>query len=956
MTDWLSRPLYVSINQRLINKNNSKNRANFKHFQPHTVTPAALADQIKSGFAYSYVFQGNKRSKKTFIEANVVSVDVDRGMTLQEAFEHELVRNYATIVYTTHSHTPETHRFRIAFALEHPVRSLPEIEALASALAARLSGDRAMTTAASLCFGNTDAEIWLFDRGLSSDAANHLISEVLGEAERPAGESNLPSTVVGTSRGSLDLNLIIETADGRKLPAKEIREKTLVHCPSHDDENPSAIFNISKKGRRNVYCFVCKKVFAERGNAQGYDFGGFEAAVLCSTKGEQSEIPEWVPDLAKAAFPRAIPIVTNTGFVPDLKPDAGLTFVKSPKSTGKTTALQRLVAEVPKARILVIGHRRSLVRAMCRNLQIDCYLDVKTKGNASHQARFGVCLDSLRAVDLKKPYDYVLIDESEQVLAHFFSDTMADKRPAILRSLVSIITRASNVVALDADLSWVSFGFLADWFNRQAARPVSIYLNQYVPSVRPAQFFQSSNHIIGDLVTNLRGKKRCYVVSNNKAFVDSLSAAIAVNDPEIKFVSITADTARTSGDPAVAFIVDPKAQSRRYQLVLSSPALSSGVDLKFDNNEKYFDVVYGIFPSITNTHLDCDQQLARVRDPGMVKVFLTPETQNFDTDVDVIAMELQDSKIFSYLVGDGPDGGVDLLAQSDDLVRLALPVNALQRASKNRFRENFLEYKRRNGWQVDYITPDPQMAELGANYLRVGKTEAHDRYVERLMNSPKLTDYEIELLNSKKRSGDKLTLQEADSIRRAHIERFYRREIFPGLIELDKEARLRERVRAFEQLLNPRFAALDREMMRDRLEMVGAAPLVTPDHNVKAFLLREALSRTPIFDGWSFQPDVWFHRNELADFREYVLKNNTVFEAQFQRKFGSVVVENETKVLSDLLKHVFLPLKSDRRTGPNGTRPVFYKLDDMKLSGLKKLMHIRAEMPVEHGDEVNSSR
>ncbi|WP_189521678.1 MULTISPECIES: plasmid replication protein, CyRepA1 family [unclassified Mesorhizobium] len=955
MTDWLSKPLHVSINQRLINKNSSKNKSNYNHFQPNTLSPTELADRIKSGFAYSYVFQGNQRSKKTFIEANVVSVDIDRGMALDEAFEQELVRKYATIVYTTHSHTSEAHRFRIAFALEEPVRSLLEIEALASGLAARLSGDRAMTTAASLCYGNTDADIWLFNNGLSAEFANQLITEALREEERAAGEFISP-TAAGSSRGGLDLNQIIETADGRKLPAKEIREKTSVLCPFHDDENPSAIFNITKKGRRNIYCFVCKKVFAECGNVPGYDFHGFEAGVLRSYSGERPETPEWVPDAAKSAFARAIPIIMNTEFLPALRPDAGLTFVKSPKSSGKTTALQRLVAADPTARILLVGHRRSLIRAMCRKLRLDCYLDSKSKGSASSQARFGVCLDSLRTIDLKKPYDYVLIDESEQVLAHFFSETMADKRPAILRDLISIISRASNVLALDADLSWVSFGFIADWFNRRTTRDVSIFLNQHVPAPQPAELFQSSNHIIGDLVTNLRDKKRCYVVSNNKAFVDSLSAAVALNDPEIKFVSITADTARTSGDAAAAFIADPTAQSRRYQLVLSSPALSSGVDIRFDNNEKYFDIVYGIFPSITTSHLDCDQQLARVRDPGSVKLFLTPEIQNFDTDVDVISMELRDSKIFSYLVDDDPDAGLDLFRHQDDLVRLALPVYALQRASKNRFRDNFLEYKRRSGWHINYVATDAGMSELGGSYLSGGKTEAHDRYVERLMNSQKLSDYEIELLNSKKRSGDKLTLQEADSIRRAHLERFYRRDIFPGLIELDKESRLREKVRALEQLLDTRYVHIDSELLKDRLESGGAAPLITPDHKVKAFLLRQALSLTPIFDGREFKPGIWFHRSDLVDFRDYVSRNNAVFEAQFQRKFGNVVMENETKILSDLLKQVFLPLKKQRRTGSNGSRPVYYKIDDIKLSGLTKLMRIRAKSSIEYGDEVNSSR
>lgn len=956
MTEWLSKPLYVSINQRLINKNSSKNKGNYNHFQPNTLTARELAEQIKSGFAYSYVFRGDKRSKKTFVEANIVSVDVDHGMTLDEAFKHELVSKYATIVYTTYKHTTEAHRFRIVFALEQPIHSLEKLEVLASALATRLSGDPIPTTSASLFYGNTNADVWLFNNGLHSEIADQLISEAPREDKRATRDPSALAPTTASSTGVLDLDLIIETADGRKLTAREISEKTQVLCPFHDDENPSAIFNITQSGRRNIYCFVCKEVFAERHHTPGYDFHGFETAVLSLKKGEQPQIPEWVAEIAKLALLDAKTVVTNTGFVQDLKPAAGLTFVKSPKSTGKTTALEKLVAAVPKARILLIGHRRSLIRAMCRQLRLDCYLDVKSKGDASRQNRFGVCLDSLRTIDMKKTYDYVLIDESEQVLAHFFSDTMADKRPAILRQLISIIGRASNVVALDADLSWVSYGFLTDWFNRRTVRPVSICLNQYVPATRPAALFQSLNHLIGDLVTSLRDGKRCYAVSNNKAFIDNLSAAVALNDPEVKAVSITADTVRTKGDSALAFIGDPLAQSRRYQLVLSSPALSSGVDIRFENKEQYFDIVYGFFHSITTNHLDCDQQLARVRDPGSVKLFLTPETQNFETDVDVISMELRNSKIFSYLPTEFLDDGTETFAESDDLLQLALPVHALNRASKNRFRDNFLEYKRRTGWQFEYIAPDAGVSDLGGSYLSVGKAEAHDRYVERLMNSPKLTDYEIDLLNRKKRAGEKLTLLEADSIRRAYIERFYRREIFPGLIELDKETRLREKVRAFEQVIDIKFIDVDHAALQARLVSGGAAALVTPDDNVKIFLLREALSRTPVFDGRNFRSDDWFHRSDLHQFRDFIVDNNAVFEAQFGRTFGNVVTENETKVLSDLLKYVFLPLKRQRRTNPDGTRPIFYKLNDVKLTGLIKLSAIRAKKGVDYGDEVEVTR
>ncbi|WP_395449054.1 plasmid replication protein, CyRepA1 family [Aminobacter sp. UC22_36] len=954
MAEWLSQPLNVSINKKLVNKNDSKSSYNYVHFCPAIFDATELAESIASGYAYSYIFEGNSRAKKNFIEASIVSVDVDDGMTLDEAMQHELVTKYATIIYTTCSHTDDNNRFRIIFVLENPIDSYETIEALASSLASRLSGDSRTTTSANLFYGNTNANVWTFNNGLPA----YVVDELIAEAAEAKTHSNVPLGHEGRSQsapGILNLDQLIRTAESQELPARDIISTTSIFCPFHEDKNPSAVFNVTSTGRRNVYCFACKKMFTERWNAPSYDFNAFEKAVLRLKAGEELKVPNWVSETAKAALSRADIDLRDNYHLGGIKPGTGLTFVKSPKSSGKTYSLVEMAQNAPSARILVIGHRRSLVRAMCKRLELNCYLDVKAKGAASNQDRFGVCLDSLGTIDLKKPYDYVFIDESEQVLAHFFSETMSDKRPAIVRQLISIVRRASNVLALDADLSWLSYAFMADWFNRHAMRPISIVLNQHKPVARSVEYFQSLNHLVGDLVTNLRDQQRCYVVSNSKAFIDSLSAAVAVNDPEIRFVSITADTAKIKGDAASAFITDPLAQSRRYQLVLSSPVLSSGIDIRFENREKYFDIVYGFFQATTTSHLDCDQQLARVRDPGRIKLYLTPQTQKLETDIEVMKEELRESPIFSYLKNYDDDGIVDF-DPDDDLLKLALPVHALQRASKNQLRQNFLEYKRRLGWEFNVVRTSKDLSILGSGYIKDGKGETNDRYTERLMNAPQLNDYEIGLLTSKQKSDEKLTLSETDSLRRIYIERFYRREIFPGLIELDREKRLRDKVRMFERVVDTRFTEADRSVLQAQLASDGEAMLLTSTQKLKVFLLKEALSRTPVFDGAKFNADVWFHRNELREFRDFVLGNNAVFEAQFGRTFGDVVKDNETKVLSDLLRYVFLPLQKDRRTGPNGTRPMYYKLDDIKLHGLTVLSRIRHHNPINHGDEIEVSR
>jgi hypothetical protein len=50
------------------------------------------------------------------------------------------------------------------------------------------------------------------------------------------------------------------------------------------------------------------------------------------------------------------------------------------------------------------------------------------------------------------------------------------------------------------------------------------------------------------------------------------------------------------------------------------------------------DCVYGFFEPFINTHTDIDQQLARVRNPGSVKVWFKPGRFDFDQHLTLSVM------------------------------------------------------------------------------------------------------------------------------------------------------------------------------------------------------------------------------------------------------------------------------------------------------------------------------
>ncbi len=104
----------------------------------------------------------------------------------------------------------------------------------------------------------------------------------------------------------------------------------------------------------------------------------------------------------------------------------GLTLIKSPKGTGKTTFLAKHLRKARNKfstfgdfenasfdepdvsidtgeRILLVGHRQALIGDLCKRLSLNSYLedkDVNPNELSHRKSRYGICLDSLTKVAL----------------------------------------------------------------------------------------------------------------------------------------------------------------------------------------------------------------------------------------------------------------------------------------------------------------------------------------------------------------------------------------------------------------------------------------------------------------------------------------------------------------------------------------------------------------------------
>ena len=575
----MSRPLRLAVNRRLIDKNATGDKRLFvEGFENQSQTIDQLAEHVKQGHAFTVELSGQRRTVN-FVASDVVAVDIDRGMSVEQALVHPLIAEHAAMVYTTKSHAPEAHRYRVVFVAPRTITKADEMRAAMRSLALRLNGDPSATDPARIFFGNKNAQVWTIGKEIDAD----LLDELIAQSINPTGNDRAAGGALAGVRSALKIKpeQVIRLAGGIMLPFSRVPPKTQVHCPFHDDVHASAHVVTSERGVHGLRCAACVRTYWPTDGVDDFDFLHFDRAVR-QAREHFEQHRDWGPLGAVLNTSAAqigllgcnIDITDDMPAPPELL--RGLTLIKAPKGSGKTESLKRLTAGADN--VLLIGHRRSLIRQSCRRLGLACYLDAPTYSN-----RLGVCLDSLERLPLTffynrrySRYNLVIIDESEQVLAHFLSDTIEQRkgggRERLFNKFELLVRRARRVVALDADLGFVTLNTLArmmalappnpdqaDLFekNRPAAR---LWMNDGKPGQgKSVQVFRSKAHLMADLMQALAEGKRIFVTANSKALINDIAAMVAAGQPHVKQIVITADT--VSREAQKAFLENAQAQA-----------------------------------------------------------------------------------------------------------------------------------------------------------------------------------------------------------------------------------------------------------------------------------------------------------------------------------------------------------------------------------------------------------
>ena len=552
----------------------------------------------------------------------------------------------------------------------------------------------------------------------------------------------------------------------------------------------------------------------------------------------------------------------NSSFVSkvEIPESSRLVALKSAKGTGKTKLLESVVlnAHSQGKKVLVIGHRIQLVKALCMRFGLPYITEAKATGNVD--GGYGLCIDSLHP-DSQAHFtsegwsdSVIIIDEIEQVLWHALnSSTCKENRVAILQCfknlLQNVLGSQGKVYVADADLSDLAL----DYLLALAGVKLTPYIinNQWCKTENTAwQVYtyggRSPKKLVRDLETYIGGGGKPLVCLSaqklsSKWSTQTLESYFKQKFPNLKLLRIDSESLADPQHPAYGCIKNLDTVLRQYDMVLASPCLETGISIELEN---HFTSVWAIAQGVQSSNAVC-QSLARLRSAVPRYVWCAgysfQKVGNGSTSIPgLIASSNRLTQLNIRLLQQSDLIGWDALDtgfQAESLLcwaKMAVRYNA----STINYRESVLSALRTEGHQIldrkliknlaaiqkDQATKDTTCLIEAISEIRQSNYTAE---CQAIADSPLLTKPEYQKL--KKRVVK--TIQERYRIRKYELQQRYLLPITPELIRLDDD-NWYQKIRLHYFLTVGRAYLSDRDAkVAQKLISQGNGSLFYPDFN-----------------------------------------------------------------------------------------------------------------------------
>lgn len=487
---------------------------------------------------------------------------------------------------------------------------------------------------------------------------------------------------------------------------------------------------------------------------------------------------------------------------------SNISLIQSALGTGKTTAVIKQIAALQEicsqdgvndSGLIFISPRRilsaNLAETCTRAGIVTSNYETILQSDYGSIKNLAIVLNSIGHIKNKASGYVLVIDELHQCINQINSSTVDNKR-LLLSNLKDLITNASIVVGMDADITTHDVELMLELAHIDNDNQVDVYINEFKPATSKSVFmYDEKSNVVNALLKDVKAGKNIYICTNSINLSKKMNETILERNPQAKIKLINSET---DAKETQEFVKNINNEILKYNVIITSPSLTSGVSIDLDNSKKaqHIDVVYGLFYNNKDCgyQLDSLQQLARVRyAQNNVVWYENKNTKLEDNSMNIMAELQSDAEYvrgFLQYVTHNRDYSVSL----DPAVKLynELYINTLKAKHEmlNNGRDRFVELAKRQGYNVSLASEDETSnlyidAMLAAAGVKV-ELKRQARIIE--ANQAIISDLEYTKLKAKKDA----SLSEQDKILGYDLTRFYHVDnVDNELLKLDDDGKTR---------------------------------------------------------------------------------------------------------------------------------------------------------------------
>ncbi|WP_445364866.1 plasmid replication protein, CyRepA1 family (plasmid) [Microbulbifer sp. ANSA001] len=393
----------------------------------------------------------------------------------------------------------------------------------------------------------------------------------------------------------------------------------------------------------------------------------------------------------------------------------GVIIVRAPMASGKT---KHLLAPLMRnsQRGAYLAHRVSLIADACNRLserdeitgrlqiRVDNYQDLAAPMVPMVQ-RMGCCINSIthpKFAPFFATVEDLLIDEASQTLRHV-ADGTVDNPVLVLEQLAEMMRSANRTVMCDADA-----GDALVEFAERACPNEPIHIIEMPTDCSHIEVLHTSDLMAQQQVVNAVKRGETALVADDSAKDGAaLAQRLRTECEGVKVLHVHKDS---KGEEDVeAFLADPNTQQFNWDVVIYSPAISSGVSIEQPHFRNHIGIFFGaVAPS------DAIQMLRRDRTAQryIVGFHITDYRRETDRDRIYRGRVAADRRALIDASGREPDWeetDKEFVARwrktmFDDVW---LDATAAERKARADFANNMLLILLGDGYRVSHLTANP---------------------------------------------------------------------------------------------------------------------------------------------------------------------------------------------------------------------------------------------------------